>query len=223
MSVWKNLFTAVKGHVNEAAEAAEDSQILTILDQQIREANTALGKARDERARMAGNRRLKEKSIVEINGEIERLTSGAKSAKEGGDMDLAREAIERIIKLQGQQGADQKLFDQYKVSEEKMEASIRQSAAKIESLKRQVESAKANEALLAAQRASSMSSAASNSKLAGAVDSLDRLEKRQAAQSAALEAADELAEQESGADLDARLARLSGGGGKSAEDMLASL
>ncbi|MDE0769923.1 MAG: PspA/IM30 family protein [Opitutaceae bacterium] len=223
MSVWKNLFTAVKGHVNEAAEAAEDGQILTILDQQIREANTAIGKARDERARMAGNRRLKEKSIAEINGEIERLTSGAKSAKEGGDMDLAREAIERIIKLQEQQGADQKLFDQYKVSEEKMEASIRQSAAKIESLKRQVESAKANEALLAAQRASSMSSAASNSKLAGAVDSLDRLEKRQAAQSAALEAADELAEQESGADLDARLAKLAGGGGKSAEDMLASL
>ena len=223
MSVWKNLFTAVKGHVNEAAEAAEDSQILTILDQQIREANTALGKARDERARMAGNRRLKEKSIVEINGEIERLTSGAKSAKEGGDMDLAREAIERIIKLQEQQGADQKLLDQYKVSEEKMEASIRQSAAKIESLKRQVESAKANEALLAAQRASSMSSASSNSKLAGAVDSLDRLEKRQAAQSAALEAADELAEQESGADLDARLARLTGGGGKSVDDMLAGL
>jgi phage shock protein A len=203
MSVWKNLFTAVRGHVNEAAEAVEDSQILTILDQQIREANTAIGTARDERARMAGNRRLKEKSVTEIDGEIERLTNGAKAAKE--------------------RDADQKMFDQYKMSEEKMEASIRQSAAKIESLKRQVESAKANEALLAAQRASSTSSATSNSKLAGAVDSLDRLEKRQAAQSAALEAADELAEQESGADLDARLARLTGGGGKSVDDMLAGL
>ena len=112
MSVWKNLFTAVRGHVNEAAEAVEDSQILTILDQQIREANTAISTARDERARMAGNRRLKEKSVTEIDGEIERLTNGAKAAKEGGDLDLAREAIERIIKLQEQRDADQKMFDQ---------------------------------------------------------------------------------------------------------------
>lgn len=223
MSVWKNLFTAVKGHANEAAEAIEDTQLMTILDQQIREANEAIGKARDERARMAGNRRLKEKSIAQIDGEIERLTNGARAAKEKGELDLAREAVERIIKLQEQRESDQKLLDQYKQNEGRMEGSIKQSAAKIENLKRQVESAKANEALLAAQRAASTSSVASNSKMAGAIDSLDRLEKRQAAQAAALEAADELAEQDSGADLDARLARLTGSGGKSADDLLASL
>ena len=196
---------------------------MTILDQQIREANEAIGKARDERARMAGNRRLKEKSIAQIDGEIERLTNGARAAKEKGELDLAREAVERIIKLQEQRESDQKLLDQYKQNEGRMEGSIKQSAAKIENLKRQVESAKANEALLAAQRAASTSSVASNSKMAGAIDSLDRLEKRQAAQAAALEAADELAEQDSGADLDARLARLTGSGGKSADDLLASL
>jgi phage shock protein A len=223
MGVWKNLFTAIKGHANEAAEAVEDSQLMTILDQQIREANEAIGKARDERARMAGNRRLKETSVTEIDGEIERLTNGARAAKEKGELDLAREAVERIVKLREQRESDQKLLDQYKQNEGRMESSIKQSAAKIETLKRQVESAKASEALLAAQRAASTSSVVSNSKLAGAVDSLDRLEKRQAAQAAALEAADELAEQDSGADLDARLARLTGSGGKSADDLLASL
>ena len=223
MGVWKNLFTAIKGHANEAAEAVEDSQLMTILDQQIREANEAIGKARDERARMAGNRRLKETSVTEIDGEIEHLTNGARAAKEKGELDLAREAVERILKLREQRESDQKLLDQYKQNEGRMEASIKQSAAKIETLKRQVESAKASEALLAAQRAASTSSVVSNSKLAGAVDSLDRLEKRQAAQAAALEAADELAEQDSGADLDARLARLTGSGGKSADDLLASL
>ena len=95
--------------------------------------------------------------------------------------------------------------------------------SKIENLKRQVESAKANEALIAAQQAASTSSSASNSKLSGAIDSLERLEKRQAAQAAALEAADELAAEESGADLDARLAKLTGNGEKSVDDLLANL
>lgn len=223
MGVWNNLFTAVKGHVNEAAEAVEDKQLMTIMDQQIREANEAIGKARDERARMAGNRKVKENSIAELDTEIERLTDGAKNAKASGDMDLAREAVQRIVKLNEQRDADQKLYDQYKLNEERMEASIRQSASKIENLKRQVESAKANAALIAAQQAASTSSSASNSKLSGAIDSLERLEKRQAAQAAALEAADELAAEESGADLDARLAKLTGNGEKSVDDLLANL
>jgi phage shock protein A len=104
-----------------------------------------------------------------------------------------------------------------------MEASIRQSASKIENLNRQVESAKANEALIAAQQAASTSSSTSNSKLSGAIDSLERLEKRQAAQAAALEAADELAAEESGADLDARLSKLTGNGANSVDDLLANL
>ncbi|MGB0551393.1 MAG: PspA/IM30 family protein [Alphaproteobacteria bacterium] len=223
MGVWNSLFTAVKGHVNEAAEAVEDKQLMTIMDQQIREANEAIGKARDERARMAGNRKVKENSINELDTEIERLTDGAKNAKASGDMDLAREAVQRIVKLNEQRDADQKLYDQYKLNEERMEASIRQSASKIENLNRQVESAKANEALIAAQQAASTSSSASNSKLSGAIDSLERLEKRQAAQAAALEAADELAAEESGADLDARLSKLTGNGEKSVDDLLANL
>jgi len=223
MGVWNSLFTAVKGHVNEAAEAVEDKQLMTIMDQQIREANEAIGKARDERARMAGNRKVKENSIDELDTEIERLTDGAKNAKASGDMDLAREAVQRIVKLNEQRDADQKLYDQYKLNEERMEASIRQSASKIENLNRQVESAKANEALIAAQQAASTSSSASNSKLSGAIDSLERLEKRQAAQAAALEAADELAAEESGADLDARLSKLTGNGEKSVDDLLANL
>ena len=223
MGVWNSLFTAVKGHVNEAAEAVEDKQLMTIMDQQIREANEAIGKARDERARMAGNRKVKENSIDELDTEIERLTEGARNAKASGDMDLAREAVQRIVKLNEQRDADQKLYDQYKLNEERMEASIRQSASKIENLNRQVESAKANEALIAAQQAASTSSSASNSKLSGAIDSLERLEKRQAAQAAALEAADELAAEESGADLDARLSKLTGNGEKSVDDLLANL
>lgn len=208
MSVWKNLFTAVRGHVNDTAEAIQDTQLMTILDQQIREAQGALSDARDQRAKMVANRRLKEKSIEDLDKEIDRLMDGARKAKAQDKLDLAREAAERVVKLRQQRDSEQALLDQYKQSDEQMMGSIRQSEAKIENLRRQVESAKANEALIAAQRAASTTAVASDSKLSSAVDSLKRLEKRQAEQVALMEAADEMADEHSGADLDRRLSSL---------------
>ena len=50
MSVWGKLFSAVRGGVNEAAETAADSQALRILDQEIRDAENALRRARSDLA-----------------------------------------------------------------------------------------------------------------------------------------------------------------------------
>lgn len=223
MSVWKNLFTAVKGHVNTTAESIEEGQILTILDQQIREANSALSDAKDERAKMVAKRNLKQKAVDDINQEISRLTNGARKAKDSGDMGLAKEAMERIIKLEEELEDHQQLLSQYEAGAHQMDATIKQTENKVEALKRKVESAKANEALLAAQRAASTSSRATNGKLAGAVDSLNRLEQRQAEQTALLEANDEFANELEGEDLDRRLARLENPAGSSVDDRLANL
>lgn len=223
MSVWKNLFMAVKGHVNNTAEAVEDGQLIHILDQQIREAKSALGVARDERAKMVAKRNIKQKVVDEISEEIGRLKAGAKQAKEADDLELAREAIERVLKLQDQVRADKNLRDQYKISADQMQATLKQTEVKIENLQRQVEGAKANEALIAAQVAASTTSKASNSKLSGAVDSLKRLELRQAEQAAMLEAANEVADDASGDQLEAKLAKLSGPSSRNIDDMLSDL
>lgn len=208
MSVWGKLFTAVKGHANQAAENIQDANVMAILDQEMREAKSAISTAKDEKARMSANRRVKERSISELMSEIERRTNAARTAKNGGDEALAVEIIESILKLRDKVEADQKLFDQYQETEQRMDASIRQSENKIETLQRKIESAKANEALIAAQKAASTNSVASNSRLASAVDSLDRLEQRQAHQQAMLEAADEEVRIDSGADLEEKIRQL---------------
>jgi phage shock protein A len=46
MSVWRKLVTAIKGSANEAAEAVVDANLMKILDQEMREAKDAIGKAR---------------------------------------------------------------------------------------------------------------------------------------------------------------------------------
>ncbi|MET1413316.1 PspA/IM30 family protein [Roseibium sp. HPY-6] len=208
MSVWGKLITAFKGHANRAGEAVQDANLMTILEQEVREARKAIAAAKDEKARMSANRKLKEKSIAEVMGEVERRTEAARTAKEQGDEPLAIEIIKSVLKLRDKVEADQQLFDQYKATEERMDSTIRQSENKIETLQRKMESAKANEALIKAQKAASTNTTASDGKLASAVDSLARLEQRQAEQQAMLEAADEEARLESGADLEAKIRAL---------------
>ena len=45
MSVWNKLFTALRGNVNDAAEAIADSQALTILDEEIRQTEQEIRKS----------------------------------------------------------------------------------------------------------------------------------------------------------------------------------
>ncbi|WP_310620346.1 PspA/IM30 family protein [Flexibacterium corallicola] len=223
MSVWGKLFTAFKGRANDAAEAIQDANLMTILDQEIREAKQALAKAKDEKARMTANMVIKEKAITEIETEVERRTEAARKAKGMGDEPLAVEIIQSIIKLREKSLDEDKQRQQYQQTVEKMEASIRQAQNNIDNLKRKIESAKANEALISAQKAASLNTTASNGKLASAVDSLDRLEKRQAHQQALLEAAEQDARVEAGVDLEEKLRKLESPNQGDVQALLASL
>jgi phage shock protein A len=223
MSVWKKLVTAFKGHANDAAETLQDVNLMKILDQEMREAKAAIAKARDEKSRMAANRMIKEKSVAELMGEVERRTGAASTAKAQGDEALAIEIIQSVLKLRDKVEADQALFDQYKQTEEGMDVAIKQSNSRIETLQRKIEAAKANEALIAAQKASSMNASASNGRLASAVESLERLEARQVHQQAMLQAAEEETRLVSGEDLEDKIRALENPSRNDVQAILAKL
>ena len=46
-SIWKKLVTAIRGGASEVGEAIVDSQAIRILDQELRDAQSAVQKARD--------------------------------------------------------------------------------------------------------------------------------------------------------------------------------
>ena len=50
MSVWGKLFTALRGGIHENAEKVSDSQAMRILDQELRDADSALRQARGDLA-----------------------------------------------------------------------------------------------------------------------------------------------------------------------------
>lgn len=223
MTVWKKLVTAFKGHANDAADALVDANLMKILDQEMREAKQAIAKARDEKSRMAANRVMKEKSVAELMEEIERRTEAARKAKAQGDEPLAVEIVESVLKLRDKTESEQALYEQYKRTEDGMDDALRQAQARVDTLQRKIEAAKASEALIAAQKASSVNAAASNGRLSSAMESLERLEQRQAHQQAMLQAAEEEMRLVSGEDLEAKIRALEGPNRNDVQAILAKL
>ncbi|WP_068088162.1 PspA/IM30 family protein [Polycladidibacter stylochi] len=223
MSLWDKLFSAFKGHVHNAADSIQDSNLMVILEQEIREAKKSIGEAKSEKSKMTANRVLKERLIGELAEEIRRRKEAARKAKLVGDEDLAVEIIESILKIKEKILSEQEMADKYIATEKKMDATIRQAQGRIENLKRKMDSSKATEALIRAQKASSTSTLASNGKLASAMDSLERLEKRQQEQQAMLDAAEHEARVEAGTDLEDRIKQLDQPNQTDVQKLLAAL
>ena len=93
-------------------------------------------------------------------------------------------------------------------------------------MEQQIEQVKATESVQKAQVAVSTRHMGANSKVKTALSSLDRIKEKQLQRSAELEAAEELANDEMGSDLDAKLKAAGikpGGGQKSGRDKLAEI
>lgn len=223
MSVWKKIFTAVKGHATEAAESIQDRNLLTILDQEIRDARQELDRAKAQKAKMVASRIVKSKEVDELKAEFDRVYAAAKKAKETGEVDDARAFAERAVELEARMNEAKTQADEYEKTVERMEVSIRQSQSKIDTVKRKIESAKANAAVINAQRAASTSSVASNGALSGAMDSLERLERKHAEQAALVEAEAREEDITTGRDLNERLKKYSEQGSSEAQKLFDSL
>ncbi|KLV04666.1 phage shock protein A (IM30), suppresses sigma54-dependent transcription [Photobacterium aquae] len=222
MSVWKKLFTALKGGVNETAEAVADSQALRILDQEIREAKDELRRSDEALVSIVAKRKLSQQKVNGFESGISDYESHARKAMEQGQQELALECAQKVANLRNEQQAEQNYLDQFVTSEERMRTNISQAKDKLRQLEQQVDVVKANEAVQKAQAAVSTTNLGANTKMHTAVESLERIKQRQAEKSAELEAAEEMAEEKSGSSLDKKLAEagISSPRPSSAEDEL---
>lgn len=221
MSVWGKLFTALRGGVNETAEKVADGQAMRILDQELRDADGALRQARSDLAGLMATAKRIEKRVEEARAKEQRDIQNARAAMEAGREDLARGLAERVATSRAELARDEADLERMRQQQQVMMRTVKETEARIGTMKREVESVKATDSLQRAQKAIASSHAGVNSRLGSAMGSLERIRDRQAHMAARLEAGDELAALESGADLDRQLLE-AGIGGKtsSADDIL---
>jgi phage shock protein A len=222
MAIWSKLFTLGRAGANEAATAVVDANALRILDQEIRDADKAQGKARDDLAGLVARRRILESEVESFRAQAAKYESSARIAMEKGDMDLARQVAQRIADLEQDIALKAPQVADMRAAEENIHQAVAATDRKIEQLRREVEVVKVNESVQKAQSTVAASSAGSS--LGSAAQSLARIRERQLIRGEKIRAAGELEDRRTGADLDEKL-RLAGitPGQSSADDILARL
>ncbi|MFQ3250913.1 PspA/IM30 family protein [Glaciecola sp.] len=217
MSVWKKLFTAVKGTATEAAQAVVDTQAIKILEQEIREAKDELRKSDHARTQILAKCKLSQQKVDGFNKSIAEYEEHARKAIDT-DRQLALDCAQRVSDLRTQLETEQTYLDQFTKSEKQLAGNITQAKNNLRRLEQQVDMIKATESVQRAQVAVSSSHLGANSKMKTATESLSRIQEKQNLRSAELEAAEELAQSESTDDLEKRLAGAGIKGGKASAD-----
>ena len=205
MSMWKQLVTLIRGTAHEAGQSAVDKRALVILDQQIRDAQTAQGKARDDLATLTARRRLIEKDLEALTAQREKYEASARAAMQRGDMDLAREVAERLASIEAEGALKEPQIADMRTAEDRIRGIIKQSDGKIQELTREVDVVRANESVQKAQASVAASYGGTLSSMGSAADSLKRIKEQQAIRDEKFRASAELEAMRTGADLDAKL------------------
>ena len=140
------------------------------------------------------------------------------------DRQLALDCAQKVSELKEERDQEQQYLDQFNASEANLAKNIQQAKANLRRLEQQVDMVKATESVQKAQVAVSSRHMGANSKMKTATESLSRIQEKQKMRSAELEAAEELATNESSSDLEKRLAEAGiKGGSTSADDELARI
>jgi phage shock protein A len=224
MTMWSKLFALVRGTAHEAGGAVVDANALRILDQEIRDADAALGKARDDLATLVARRRVLEKEVQSFRDQAARYEGSARAALAKGDEALAREVAQRIADLEQDVTLKEPQLAEMRAAEYKMHQIIAATQQKVEGLRREIDVVKVNESVQRAQASVVAGGAGATAALGSAADSLKRIKERQAIRDERFKASAELEDRRTGADLDAKL-RNAGilPGQSSADDVLARL
>ncbi|MDZ4362488.1 PspA/IM30 family protein [Brevundimonas sp.] len=224
MSMLAKLSALFRGTAHDAAQNVVDANALKILDQEIRDADNAQGKARDDLAGLVARRRMAENELKSFGEQIAKYESSVRSALSQGREDLAREVAQRIAELETEIGTRGPLIEDMKAAEARLRTAISTTDQKIETLRREIDIVKVNDSVQRAQTSVALQSAGAQSRIGSAADSLQRIKQRQAINEEKLRAGQELEDKRTGADLDAKL-RDAGilPGHSSADDVLARL
>jgi len=225
MAFWGKLVTAVRGAVNEAGQAAADSQAFRILDQEIRDAEAELAKAKQNLASVMGEKMGVERRVRSLQEKIAQHEGYAMQAINQGEEGLAMEIANKIAELTQELEAQNAIMQGFTDSVNQLKQAIRQTERNIKTMQREVNMVKATESVQRANAAVAEQFSGVDSAATSASETLARIKAKQQERADRMAAARELNFEEAGGDLQAKLqaAGIAGTDNPSAQDILARL
>ena len=203
-ALWQRLVTAVRGGVNELGEAIADTQALRILDQEIRDNDAELHRVRATLAETMARYKVAQEHLAAANASLETYENYAAKALKAGEDALLREIAAKIALLEIERDGHVGQVRGYAEGIAHLRKVVVQYETSIKRLKQQVDTVRATESVQRAQVAVAQRRDGSDVRVRTALDSLERIKRRQAERGAQLEAAETMVDDDA---LDAKLRR----------------
>ncbi|MEO8670811.1 MAG: PspA/IM30 family protein [Tahibacter sp.] len=192
-SIFTKIITLFRGAAHEAGSAVVDANAMRILDQEVRDAQTALLRARDDLAKIMAQRKIAADKLADKQAKQNEYGNYIREALSRDNRALAQEVAVKLAQIEADVATDGKVIAEYDASISKLQASSRQAETVISRLKQQIDTVKATESVQRAQAALAAQHAGTGAKLGTALDSLERIKLRQTERAAQLQVAEELA------------------------------
>lgn len=205
MSIFKKLFTAVRGGATEVGEAIVDSQALRILDQELRDSKKALNDAKTGLTSIMAEKMGVDRKVKDLTGKISEHEGYAIKAMDSGDESLALDVANKIAEFEHELTIQQGIKEGYESKVNGLKKMIRQSERNIQAMDREISVVKTTAKVQKANEMAAAKFSGSNSALSSATDSLQRIKARQQKREDQAAAAMELESSENDDDLSARL------------------
>jgi phage shock protein A len=190
--MFKTVLTLFRGSVAAAGEELEDRSALLILDQQMRDASSAVERSKRTLALAIAQDQQEGRRLDATNIRIADLELRATAALDGGREDLAREAAQQIAHLEADRDAAMTARTLFASEITRLKRQVSSAEARITDLDRGRRLARAAEAVRALRRGGIEAARPYESTLPEAENTLKRLRERQMEAQAADEALVEL-------------------------------
>ncbi|MCU4675160.1 PspA/IM30 family protein [Catenovulum sp. 2E275] len=205
MSIFKKIITAIRGGVTEAGEAIVDANSTRIFEQEIRDAENHLTKAKRDLTDVMAKQMQAGREVERIQREISTNEGYAAQALNKGDEALALEVAEKVASLETELSAQQSALENFTASVARLKELIKKSERQVADYKRQLSVVKTTDSVHKATAAITDNFVSGNSKLLNAKESLERIKAKQQNFDDRLKASEQLEAESGDASLEAKL------------------
>lgn len=197
--------TAIRGGATEVGEAIVDANSTRIFEQEIRDAENHLTKAKRDLTGVMAQQMAASREVDRIKREISEHEGYAVQALDKGDEELALAVAEKISALENELSTQQQALDSFEGNANRLKELVKKSERQVQEYKRQLSMVKTTESVQKATSAITDNFSSSNSKLLNAKDSLERIKAKQQKFDDQLKAAELLESEDSDTSLEAKL------------------
>ena len=179
MSVLKKIMTAVRGGAREVGELIVDSNGTRIFEQEIKDAETHLRKAKQDLTDVMAKQMQAGRKVESLKNEITEHEGYVAQALEKGNEDLALEIAEKIAQLEVDLAEQEEVHKSFSSHVVRLKDLVKKTERQLKDYERQLSMVKTTESVQKASAAITDNFASSNSKIISAKDSLERIKERQ--------------------------------------------